>query len=42
MTQAVKTSLLDILLAFTAFATAIAEYFPPPFFILEGRSGIFQ
>lgn len=40
MRQAVKALALFVLLAFAAASTAVAEYFPPPFFVLAGRSDL--
>lgn len=40
MTQGVKALALGVLLALAAAATAVAEYFPPPFFVLVGRSDL--
>jgi hypothetical protein len=40
MTKAVKAPLIGVLLAFAVAATAVAEYFPPPFYVLAGRSDL--
>jgi hypothetical protein len=38
--QARRISLLGLFFAFAATAAAVAEYFPPPFFVLAGRSDL--
>lgn len=40
MKQVVRIALLGLLLAVTAVATAVAEYLPPPFFVLAGSSDL--
>lgn len=40
MAQTGKASLLALLAAFAAVTTAVADYSPPPFFVLAGRSDL--
>jgi hypothetical protein len=40
MTMSVKAALIGVLLAFAVAAPAVAEYFPPPFYVLAGRSDL--
>jgi hypothetical protein len=40
MTALVKALMLDVLLVFAMAATAVADYSPPPFFVLAGSSDL--